>query len=204
LIDARRDDVTDLSGGAALAAFLVAAATLVALHLVPSEADPVSEGVSAYALGPTARGYHVQAVASGVGALLLVGALAQRDVSPVAVVCLVAYGLSRIAIVAFPTDPRGVPMTATGRNHALLATVTFLGAAIAAPIASFPLVDTRSGDVVGAVLVPLAWLVTVTSLGSFAVAALPRAVRYYGIAQRAYHATALGWFILAAVAVATA
>jgi hypothetical protein len=196
--------LTDLLGWAALASFLVATATMVALHVVPSVADPVSEGVSAYALGPTARGYQRQAIASGVGALLLVGALVQRDTSSAAVGCLVAYGLARIAIVAFPTDPRGVPMTAMGRNHALLAAVAFLGIAVAAPMATSPLVDTGSTVPVDSVLIPLAWLVTITSLGSFAVAALPGTVRFYGIAQRAFHATALGWFILAAAAVVTA
>jgi hypothetical protein len=193
---------TDALGWAALASFLVAAATMIALHIVPSGADPVSEGVSAYALGPTARGYQLQAVASGIGALLLTGALVQRDTSPIAVGCLVAYGLARIAIAAFPTDPPGVRMTATGRNHALLAAVAFIGIAIAAPTTTLPLADTRSTVAVN-VLLPLAWLVTITSLGSFAVAALPGTVRFYGIAQRAFHAMALGWFIVAAATVGT-
>ena len=196
--------MTETLGWAALASFLVATATMVALHVVPSGANPVTEGVSAYALGPTRRGYQIQAIASGVGALLLVGSLVQRTPTLVAVGCLVAYGLARIAIVAFPTDQRGAPMTATGRNHAILAAIAFVGVAIAAPMATIPLLGTGSTVAVDSVLLPLAWFVTITSLGSFAVAALPGTVRFYGIAQRAFHAAALGWFVLAAAAVVTA
>lgn len=199
--------MSELLAAAALGAFVAAAIAMVGLHVIPSTADPVAEGTSAYALGPTARGYQLQAAVSGLGGLLLAAAMADRQVPLPGIVCLVAYGLARIAIVAYPTNARGAPLTPTGRNHAILATIAFLGVAIAAPVATPSLVDATSniaevGRLSDAVLEPLAWLVLTTSLASFGVAALPRVVRFYGVAQRVFHATAFAWFILASALLA--
>lgn len=199
--------MSGLLAPAALGAFLAAAVTMVALHVVPSTANPVAEGTSAYALGPTAPGYQLQAVASGLGGLLLAGAMADRQLALPAIVCLVAYGLTRIAIVAYPTDARGAPMTPTGRNHAILAAIAFLGVAIAAPLSTPSLLDATAATAEiarpsRAVLEPLAWLVLLTSLASFGVAATPRTVPFYGVAQRVFHASAFAWLILASVLLA--
>jgi Protein of unknown function (DUF998) len=176
----------------AIAGFTAAALALITLHVLPSDADPLAEGVSAYGRGPTARIYQFQVVLSGIGGLALGAALATRGASALAIVALVAYGLARIAIAAYPTDLRGTPMTATGRIHAILATMAFLAMAIAAP---------ASGG--SPPLLILAAMVTITSLGSFAVAARPATVRFYGLAQRAFYVATFAWAIVASVVLPT-
>jgi hypothetical protein len=184
-----------LLAAAALLAVVAAGFMFGALHILPSGADPISDGVSVYALGPTGVLYAGQAVLSGLGGLLLAAAVVQRDATALAPGLLVAYGLARIAIVRFPTDRRGAAITPTGRRHALLAAIAFLAIAAAAPIASSTVVQsaTQARDV----LFWLAALVSGSCLASFGVALWPRSRAYYGLVQRAFYVSAFTWLVAA-------
>jgi hypothetical protein len=183
----------DVLAVAALAFYLLAACAVLGLNLVPSDVSRIADGTSAYALGSTAPGYWLQAIASGLGGLCLGAGLAGR-VSPIAVGCLFAYGLARIAIVRYPTDPRGAPPTPSGRAHAILAAVAFVAIAVAAPLATATFAGSSAAATKGFVLA-LGALTTVTSLGSFVVAATAATAQYYGLAQRVFYAASFAWAI---------
>jgi len=160
--------------------------------------------VSGYALGPNKRVYQLQVVASGVGGLCLSAACVGLGASVVANLALVAYGVTRIAIAAYPTDARGAQPTPTGRNHAILAATAFLSLAVAAPFATATLPPEIATHPASTLLAVLAALVTITSLGSFVVAALPRTVPYYGVAQRVCYVAGFAWAIATSAAIAIA
>lgn len=192
-----------LLAGGALLSVIAATCSLVALHLLPSDVDPIADGTSAYALGRSRSLYAAQAVLSGLGALLLAAALIQWaavPVAPVVSILLVAYGLARITIVRYPTDRRGERLTPTGRRHALLAAIAFLAVAAAAPLATTSLVEARP-DVSEAVS-GLAVVVTITCLASFGAAVHPRTMAVYGLVQRAFYAAAFAWLIAASALLA--
>ncbi len=179
----------------ALGCFLSASAAVVAVHVLSREVNPISDGISAYGLGRTAPGYRFQAIVSGLGGMALAVALAGRGTASLAIAGVGLYGACRIAIVGYPTDPRGSAITPTGRIHALLAAAAFLALAFAAPVATMTVeVGALPAGSTGLVAA-LAGLVTITSLGSFAVAAAPRTAAYYGLAQRAYYVASFGWAI---------
>jgi hypothetical protein len=184
------------------ACFVVAGLALIALHVLPSSADPVADGVSAYALGPSVRVYQANVVSSGLGGLCLAAASAGLAASPVAIVALLGYGLTRIAIAVYPTDARGAALTRTGLIHAILAAIAFLSLALAAPFATASLsADVATGGV-ATLLAVLAAVVTLTSLGSFAVAALPKVIRFYGVAQRAFYVAGFTWALTLTASIA--
>ncbi|MFI5254694.1 MAG: DUF998 domain-containing protein, partial [Candidatus Limnocylindrales bacterium] len=112
-----------------------AAALVVVLHGIRSGVDPVIDGVSAYALTPLRRFYRVQVVATGLGALLLTATLIGNGLAPgIAVTLLAVFGVSRMLIARFPTDPRGtIAFSRPGRLHVVLAAISFVTIAVAAP-----------------------------------------------------------------------
>ena len=192
--------VDALLAGAGLASFVAAAVSLVALHLLPSDVDPIADGASAYALGSTRSLYWAQAAFSGVGGLCLAGALVLGGSTVVGPRLLATDGLARIAIIGFPTDRRDEALTPTGRRHALLAAVAFLAVAAAAPLATAELTAARP-EAAGA-LAGLAAGVTITCLASFGAAVHPRTMAVYGLVQRAFYVTLFAWFIAAAALLA--
>ncbi len=193
--------VSLLGGGAAVAA--VAAAAIVAwLHVGPSDYDVVRHGVSAHGVGRRAPWYRAQVVITGAGALLLLAALIRgTSVSPVGLAFLVAYALSRVAIARYPTDLEGQPLTRTGTIHALLAAVSFASLAAAAPLIGMSLTAADVGGHDTAILA-LSVAVTVAGLATFGAGLLPRLRAGFGLIERAFYATSLGW--LAALGMALA
>jgi len=182
----------------ALICFAFAALLLVALHLLPTGADPVRHGVSEYGIGPFASLYRAQAIASGVGAIALADALLGTSVDTGPLICLVLFGAARVLIAGFPTD-RDLPMTRTGQIHAVLAAVAFLALAVVAPWLSASPFAAAAWPAARVGVLGLAVVVTATSLGSFAVASLPAAVRAYGLAQRAFYLAGFAWLIAIAM-----
>ena len=93
-----------------VALILVSAAALivVALHVVRTDVDPLTDGVSAFALTSFGYLYRAQVVAIGVAATLLTVALVAGNLaSGIGVAALALFGGSRILIARYPTDPRG-------------------------------------------------------------------------------------------------
>jgi len=134
----------------ALAASILASGAalfVIALHMVRTDVDPLTDGVSAYAITPFGYLYRIQVVATGVATLTLTLALLAGGLaSGIGVVSLALFAASRILIARYPTDPRGTThFSRSGRAHVLLAAITFVTMAVAAPSISGALTTTRSG-----------------------------------------------------------
>jgi hypothetical protein len=147
--------------------------------------------------------YQAMVVAIGVGALLLVAALARLGGAPAAgLAALAAYGVARVAIAPFPTDPDGAAPTRNGRVHLLLAVVGFLGLAVAAPVISGALADQADWRDVGALLRLLGWLTSLTCALLFAAGVTPPLRPWFGAFQRAFYLAGQAWLLVVAVRLA--
>ncbi len=190
---------------ALIASILAAAAALIviALHVIRTDVDPLTDGVSAFALTPVGYLYRTQVVATGGAAILLTVALVAGNLaSGIGVAALVLFGASRILIARYPTDPRGTTrFTTSGRAHLLLATTTFVTIAIAAPSISGAM--TASPDWRGptGLLTALGWAATILSLATFAAGATPTTRRVFGLVERGAYAAMLAWLAVAAAAI---
>ena len=110
-----------LAVGAALC-FAAAALILIAVDLRPTGYRPVRDAVSDYGVGAQRAYYRALVTLMGVGAALLLGALAHRGgVASAGLGWLGVYAAARLAIAWFPTDLPGAAPTAAGRIHVLLA-----------------------------------------------------------------------------------
>ena len=193
-----------LAAGAALL-FALAAVLVLLLHALPTGHDPVRHGVSAYAVGTYGRYYRSQVVATGIGSLLLVLAVAREPGPPGGrLVLLTIFGVSRIAIARYPTDLEGEALTWSGRIHIVLASIAFIALAIAAPLVSSWLVG---GAVPGARVAGLDTAVTILGVavplaaaGTFA-AGLPSLRLPFGIVERLFYVAALAWLLAASLEV---
>jgi hypothetical protein len=177
----------------------IASAIVVALHVSRSSVDPLVDGVSAYALGPLAHWYRIQVVATGLAALLLALALGVEGLaSGIAVAWLVAFGISRVLIARYPTDPHGTTsFSRAGRLHIVLATVTFVSIAVAAPWIGSDLAGRPAWAGPTGVLSVLGWATTAFALGTFASSTTPATRRIFGLVERGAYAGMLAWLILA-------
>jgi hypothetical protein len=119
--------------------------------------------------------------------------------SGIAVALLALFGTSRILIARYPTDRRGTTVPSRpGRLHIILAAVTFVTIAVAAPSITGSL--TLSATWVGPadVLSTLGWATTILALGTFASASMPATRRIFGLAERGAYAATLAWLAVAA------
>src|SRR5436190_16291983 len=154
---------------AALAAAAVAAGTvsLVWVHFLPTGHRPMVNAVSDYGASPYRLFYRATVISLGVGALLLLAALAHgTGVDEAGLIWLGAYGVARIAIAFFPTDLEGETVTATGRIHLLLAAVAFTAVAFAAADLTSGLRNEPGWDGVDGLLHTLRGAVIVTAIAT--------------------------------------
>ena len=160
--------------------------------------------MSAYALGPFGYLYRVQVVVTGLAALLLtLGLLGSGLVSGLALGLLAVFGMSRILIARYPTDPRGTTsLSRHGRLHIILAAVTFLTIAVAAPSIAGALAPSPSWVGPATVLTILGWVTTIFALGTFASATTPASQRVFGLVERGAYAATLAWVVIAAGGIA--
>src|SRR3954469_14565248 len=106
----------------AAAAVAVGAITLVWVDVLRTGRNPARDAVSDYGAGPYRLFYTVLVCSLGLGALLLLIALARgTDVPSGGLIWLGVYAAARIAIAFFPHDLDGEPVTPTGRIHLALA-----------------------------------------------------------------------------------
>ena len=198
------DDWARLGALTAAAFAALAASLVIVLHLVRTDVDPREDGVSAYALTRFASLYHAQVIATGVACLLLILGLVAGGFEPGgAAIVLALFGVSRILIARYPTDPRGtIRLSRAGRIHVLLAACTFVAIAVVAPWISGILTTSPSwhGPTTG--IVALGWATTVLALGTFGAGGLPAARRVFGLVERGAYAASLLWIVVAALSVA--
>ncbi len=193
------DPSAALLGGSAAVMFVLAAIAVVWLHRQPAAVDNLREGVSAYGAGAYAPSYRFQVIASGIGGLLLAGALALSGATvPFGLAFLAIFGVVRIAIAWFPTDLEG-RVTRTGWFHVLLAAVAFISIAIAAPAISLSLAGASAWRGLAPIMVPLAFAVTASVVATFASNSLARTRPIFGAVERVVYVTGFAWLLVASL-----
>ena len=145
-------------------------------------------------------------IASGIAAVLLVVGLLALDLgSIVGLGVLLVYAVTRIVIVRYPTDPPGTStLTASGRAHALLAAMSFLSLAGAAPITGLALAGTEPWDRAAPLLVAASIAVPVSVMATFGAGGWPRLRPYFGLVERMFYATGFAWLLLVGMGLAAA
>jgi hypothetical protein len=194
-----------VASAAALLA-LAAVVMVIVLHVVRTDVDPLIDGVSAYALTPFGTLYRIQVLVTGLAALLLtLAVLAGGLASGVAVALLAVFGMSRILIARYPTDPRGTTsFSRAGRLHVLLATTTFVTIAVAAPAIGATLTNSPGWTGWTAGLAVVGWVTTACALGTFASSTTPVTRRVFGLVERGAYAGMLGWLVIVAAGITAA
>src|SRR3954466_8605680 len=187
---------------AALAAAAVAAGTvsLVWVNLLPTGHRPMVDAVSDYGAGPYRFFYRVTVISLGVGALLLLIALAHgTGVSEGRLVWVGVYGVTRIAIAFFPTDLEGQTVTTTGRIHLLLAAVAFTAIAFAATDL-VPALHSEPGWDADRLLDGLRWAVVITAIGTgVARVVLPLRHSVFGLVERLLYVATIAFLLTVAI-----
>jgi hypothetical protein len=179
-----------------------AAVIVVALHLLPTGLDPISNPVSQYGRTRFSALYRAQVIASGSSGLLLVTALVSAGVQrPLPLAALGAYGLARLAIAGNMMDLPGETPTAAGRNHGLLALIAFGGVAIATVPISDTLDRATTSGLAGLVAA-VAVAVPITAVLMVATRSSPSLRRRFGTFERLFYVAAFAWLFLAAVSLA--
>lgn len=200
------DPLVALLGAAAAVAVGAAAILVVRLHLVPTGLDPVRFGVSGYALGPWRRLYQAQVIASGSSAILIAAALAIAGSGlpgsagwQLGLGALVVYGLARVAIVRYPTDPPEREPTPAGRTHAILASIAFVALGLAAWRLGLGLADDPAWPSSGPLLAALSVAAPVATFATFAAGGTPGARPWFGAVERVFYAAGFGWLLVVAL-----
>jgi hypothetical protein len=187
---------------AALAAAAVAAGTvaLVWVNFLPTGHRPMVDAVSDYGASPYRAFYRATVISLGIGALLLLAALAHgTDVPSGGLIWLGAYGATRIAIAFFPTDLEGETGTATGRIHLLLAAVAFTAIAFAATDL-VPALHSEPGWDADRLLDGLRWAVVITAVGTGVTrVVLPLRHRVFGLVERLLYVATIAFLLTVAI-----
>jgi hypothetical protein len=187
---------------AALAAAAVAAGTvaLVWVNFLPTGHRPMVDAVSDYGASSYRLFYRTTVIALGLGALLLLVALAHgTDIAEGGLIWLGAYGVTRIAIAFFPTDLEGETVTVTGRIHLLLAAIAFTAIAFAAVDLCSALGSEPGWGATG-LLDKLRWAVVVTAIGTGVTrVVLPLRHAVFGLVERLLYAATIAFLLTVAV-----
>jgi hypothetical protein len=173
-------------------ALVVAALSVIALHVGEKEMNSIRDAVSLYVHAPLGVLYDVQVIATGVSALTLFAALrAQGEVhARNGYIALGLYGATRLAIALFPADPKGAPLTGRGRVHLFLAIITFASVAAMTGILT-PVLTSHPAwsDLTG--VLNAASIVTIVSV---VLTMLGRALRpIFGLVERGIYLGAFVW-----------
>jgi hypothetical protein len=195
---------TDMTAAvlAALAAvgFAVAAITLVWVDLQRTGRNPLRDAVSDYGAGPYRLFYTVLVCSLGLGALLLLIALARgTDVPNGGLIWLGVYAATRIAIAFFPHDLEGKSVTPTGRVHLALAAAAFAAIAFAAADLA-PALRDEPGWGAESLIGALRWAVIVTAVATLvARVVLPIRRSTFGLVERLLYAASIAFLLVVAV-----
>ncbi len=185
-----------------LAGVLVAAGSLVALHILPTGLSPIADAVSAYGISRYRGLYRAQTIATAVAAAALAIALpsALASDATAAIVCLIVLAVVRAVIGWVPMDAFGSPRTRAGRMHNLLAFAAFA----AASVGGFMLGIAFSGDPRFAALAGassgLGWAMSAASALALLSALIAPLRLIFGFAERLIYLAMLGWLAFAAIA----
>jgi hypothetical membrane protein len=185
---------------AAIAAAAQALA-LIALHLLPTGYDPMTDAVSDYGVGRYRGLFWTQALAGAVACVALAVALgdAKPSMPTLAVVLLVVAGLARLLIPVFPTDQRGSRFqTVPGTIHMILAIVIFAAIIVAASKLGSTLEHRAAWHSVKGWLNVLPWVMTGGAVGTL-LAMRGRRFRRVGLFERLFYVASIVWFLIVAI-----
>jgi hypothetical protein len=188
---------------AALAAAAVAlgAIALVWVDVLRTGNNPARDAVSDYGAGSYRLFYTVLVCSLGLGALLLLLALARgTGVASGGLIWLGVYAVTRVAIAFFPHHHEGKPVTPTGRVHLALAAAAFTAIAFAAWDLAPALADEPGWGGADSLLEALRWAVVVTAAATL-VARVVQPVRRttFGLVERLLYAASIGFLLVVAV-----
>jgi hypothetical protein len=187
---------------AALAAVAVAvgAITLVWVDLLKTGRNPARDAVSDYGATGYRLFYTVIVCSLGLGALLLLIALAiGTGVAKGGLIWLGVYAAARIAIAFFPHDLEGKPVTPTGRVHLALAAAAFAAIAFAAADLAPALRDEPGWG--GETLIgALRWAVVITAVATLvARVVIPVRRTTFGLIERLLYGASIAFLVVVAV-----
>jgi hypothetical protein len=156
----------------------------------------VHDAISDYGVGDYRGYFWAQLVAGGSACIALAVSLGSLHpyLPTLAVVMLVANGVARFLMPAFPTDQSGSRFqTAKGTTHMLLAIVAFGGVAAAAT--SLGGLWDHSGEWQGVkgLLDPLGWVVLAGAVACALALVGRRLKRIFGLIERLFTASAIVW-----------
>lgn len=196
----RADTTASILAALSVAAVVAGAISLVWVHFLHTGHRPAVDAVSDYGASPYRAFYRATVVSLGLGALLLLVALAHgTDVSSGGLIWLGVYGVSRIAIAFFPTDLEGAPVTPTGRVHVALAAAAFTAIALAAADLA-PDFDHEPGWGAAGLIDALRWAVVVTAVATLvARVVLPLRRVAFGAVERLLYVASVAFLIAVAI-----
>jgi hypothetical protein len=184
----------------AAVAFAVGAITLVWVDLLKTGRNPARDAVSDYGASGYRLFYTVLVCSLGLGALLLLIALAiGTGVAKGGLIWLGVYAAARIAIAFFPHDLEGKPVTPTGRVHLALAAAAFAAIAFAAADLAPALRDEPGWG--GETLIgALRWAVIITAVATLvARVVIPVRRTTFGLIERLLYGASIAFLVVVAV-----
>jgi hypothetical protein len=197
---AHPDTTAAVLAALAVAAVAAGAVSLVWVSFLPTGHRPMVDAVSDYGASPHRAFYRATVISLGVGALLLLVALAHgTGVSNGGLIWLGAYAITRIAIAFFPTDLEGETVTTTGRVHLLLAAIAFTAIAFAAADLTPALRSEPGWDATG-LLDGLRWAVIATAIGTGVTrVVIPLRHSVFGLVERLLYAATIAFLLSVAI-----
>ncbi len=173
--------------------------SVVAVHLLRPDIDPVSEPVSYYAVGPYGFFVGIAIFALGVGSLALTLGLrlgiAPPGRSRVGLLLLALYGVGQLGVAIFPIDAESA-QTTSGLVHNIAGNISFFCFPPAAILLSLHMgKDERWRSLKR----PALALSLVVLVGAILVMVSANVVGGFGIAQRLFLLATVLWMLLAAI-----
>ncbi len=180
----------------ALVTALIDLVAFVALHIAQPEVNLLREPTSAYVHGALGFASAVASIAVGIGAVALavaVWGLASAIPARVGAGLLLLFGLAKLVQGFFPIDAPG-ESTATGATHNLLGNLAFFVLPVAAVLVTRAVARATGRETPVWLPAAAGWLLVVTSVLVLA----GDGVGLFGLAQRVYLVSAMGWTALVA------
>jgi hypothetical membrane protein len=177
-------------GGIVIAGSLVCLGSVVLLHFLPTDYDPIRNAVSDYGVGQYRIWHRIAVLSLGAAgfATAISSAGMTRPEPASIIVFLSVFAIARILIPLFPTDIEGQPQTRTGRVQWVLAITAFASLATAAGFFK----GTGLDDVLG-------WVVISTALFTILALCVPTLRGIFGLAERLFYFSMICWFLITGV-----
>jgi hypothetical protein len=167
---------------------------LVALHILPTPVNPLSDAICDHASYRYGQFFNAQGIATGMSGLCLAALIVKsvHGVSRFGLVALLVFSISRLALFFFPSDVKP-PRTARGIVHMVLDVIMFIGISYATGFLSYSRQFARMNVALCVTAVLTETFVTLTAI----VLAVPCLRKFMGLNERFLYCSILLWFGLA-------